>query len=147
MPDLISRVTDAVLREVREWQSRASERVYPIIIFDAPRVKIRDADSRTKAVYAALGVPRDGLRAVLGLWVADSERAKAWLSVMNELRNRGVRNVLIVVMDGPEVPRGDHGGLSASHGPDLPPAPFVELLRTERLQHSHRRSAPDLRDN
>ena len=70
-PDLISRVTDAVLDEVREWQSRALERMYPIVIFDALRVKIRDADSRmvkNKAVYVALGVSRDGVREVLGLW-------------------------------------------------------------------------------
>ena len=102
-PDLISRVTDAVLGEVREWQSRALERMYPIVIFDALRVKIRDADSRmvkNKAVYVPLGVTRDGLREVLGLWVADNEGAKFWLSVMNELRNRGVQDVLIAVVDG-----------------------------------------------
>ena len=86
-PDLISRVTDAVLDEVREWQSRALERMYPIVIFDALRVKIRDADSRmvkNKAVYVALGVNRDGLREGLGLWIADNEGAKLWLSVMTE---------------------------------------------------------------
>ena len=102
-PDLISRVTDAVLGEVREWQGRALERMYPIIIFDALRVKIRDADSRmvgNRAVYVALGVTRDGLREVLGLWVAENEGAKFWLSVMNELRNRGVQDVLIAVVDG-----------------------------------------------
>ena len=102
-PDLISRVTDAVLDEVREWQSRALERMYPIVIFDALRVKIRDADSRmvkNKAVYVALGVNRDGLREVLGLWIADNEGAKFWLSVMNELKNRGVQDVLIAVVDG-----------------------------------------------
>jgi transposase-like protein len=102
-PDLISRVTDAVLDEVREWQSRALDRMYPIVIFDALRVKIRDADSRmvkNKAVYVALGVSRDGVREVLGLWVADNEGAKFWLSVMNELKNRGVQDVLIAVVDG-----------------------------------------------
>ena len=102
-PDLISRVTDAVLGEVREWQGRALERMYPIVIFDALRVKIRDADSRmvkNKAVYVALGVTRDGLREVLGLWVAENEGAKFWLFVMNELRNRGVQDVLIAVVDG-----------------------------------------------
>ena len=102
-PDLISRVTDAVLDEVREWQTRALERMYPIVIFDALRVKIRDADSRmvkNKAVYVALGVNRDGLREVLGLWIADNEGAKFWLSVMNELKNRGVQDVLIAVVDG-----------------------------------------------
>lgn len=102
-PDLISRVTDAVLDEVREWQSRALERMYPIVIFDALRVKIRDADSRmvkNKAVYVALGVSRDGVREVLGLWIADNEGAKFWLSVMTELKNRGVQDVLIAVVDG-----------------------------------------------
>lgn len=102
-PDLVSRVTDAVLDEVREWQGRALERMYPIVIFDALRVKIRDADSRmvkNKAVYVALGVTRDGLREVLGLWIAENEGAKFWLSVMNELRNRGVQDILIAVVDG-----------------------------------------------
>jgi putative transposase len=102
-PDLISRVTDAVLDEVREWQTRALDRMYPIVIFDALRVKIRDADSRTvknKAVYLALGVTREGLREVLGLWIAEQEGAKFWLSVMNELRNRGVQDILIAVVDG-----------------------------------------------
>jgi transposase-like protein len=102
-PDLISRVTDAVLDEVREWQSRALERMYPIVIFDALRVKIRDADSRmvkNKAVYVALGISRDGVREVLGLWIAENEGAKFWLSVMNELKNRGVQDILIAVVDG-----------------------------------------------
>ena len=102
-PDLISRVTGSVLDEVREWQSRALERMYPIVIFDALRVKIRDADSRmvkNKAVYVALGVSRDGVREVLGLWIADNEGAKFWLSVMTELKNRGVQDILIAVVDG-----------------------------------------------
>ena len=102
-PDLISRVTDAVLDEVREWQSRALDRMYPIVIFDALRVKIRDADSRmvkNKAVYVALGVNRDGMREVLGLWIADNEGAKFWLSVVTELKNRGVQDILIAVVDG-----------------------------------------------
>ena len=102
-PDLISRVTDAVLEEVRDWQHRALDRMYPIVIFDALRVKIRDADSRmvrNKAVYIALGVTREGEREVLGLWIADNEGAKFWLSVMNELRNRGVQDILIAVVDG-----------------------------------------------
>lgn len=100
-PDLISRVTDAVPDEVREWQSRALERMYPIVLFDALRVKIRDADSRmvkNKAVYVALGVSRDGVREVLGLWIAENGGAKFWLSVMNELKNRGVQDILISVV-------------------------------------------------
>lgn len=102
-PDLISRVTDAVLDEVKEWRSRALDAVYPIVIFDALRVKIRDKDSRivkNKAVYLALGVTGEGQREVLGLWIADNEGAKFWLGVMNELRNRGVQDILIAVVDG-----------------------------------------------
>ena len=100
-PDLISRVTDAVLDEVREWQSRALDRMYPIVIFDALRVEIRDADSRmvkNKAAYVALGVNKDGMREVLGLWIADNEGAKFWLSVMTELKNRGVQDILIAAV-------------------------------------------------
>jgi transposase-like protein len=96
-------VTDAVLDEVRTWQGRALDRVYPLVFFDALRVKIRDPDSRlvkNKAVYVALGVDREGQREVLGLWVAENEGAKFWLSIMNELRNRGVQDILISVVDG-----------------------------------------------
>lgn len=102
-PDLISRVTDAVMDEVKEWRSRALDAVYPVVIFDALRVKIRDKDSRivrNKAVYLALGITAEGQREVLGLWIAESEGAKFWLGVMNELRNRGVQDVLIAVVDG-----------------------------------------------
>lgn len=102
-PDLISRVTDAVLDEVKEWRSRALDAVYPVVIFDALRVKIRDKDSRivkNKAVYLALGITGDGQREVLGLWIAENEGAKFWLAVMNELRNRGVQDILIAVVDG-----------------------------------------------
>jgi putative transposase len=102
-PDLISRVTDAVIEEVKEWRSRALDAVYPVVIFDALRVKIRDKDSRivkNKAVYLALGVTGDGQREVLGLWIAENEGAKFWLSVMNELRNRGLQDILIAVVDG-----------------------------------------------
>ncbi len=102
-PDLISRVTDAVLDEVKEWRSRALDAVYPVVIFDALRVKIRDKDSRivkNKAVYLALGITSEGTREVLGLWIAENEGAKFWLGVMNELRNRGVQDILIAVVDG-----------------------------------------------
>ena len=102
-PDLISRVTDAVMDEVREWRSRALDAVYPVVIFDALRVKIRDKDSRivrNKAVYIALGITGDGQREVLGLWIADNEGAKFWLAVMSELRNRGLQDILIAVVDG-----------------------------------------------
>jgi putative transposase len=89
-PDLISRITDAVLDEVKEWRLRALDAVYSVVIFDALRVKIRDKDSRivkNKAVYLALGITGDGQREVLGLWIAENEGAKFWLAVMNELRN------------------------------------------------------------
>ena len=91
-----------MLDEVKEWRSRALDAVYPIVIFDALRVKIRDKDSRivkNKAVYLALGVAGDGQREVLGLWIAENEGAKFWLSVMTELRNRGVQDILIAVVD------------------------------------------------
>jgi len=102
-PDLISRVTDAVLDEVEKWRSRALDTVYPIVIFDALRVKIRDKDSRivtNRAVYLALGVTGDGQREVRGLWMAENEGAKFWLAVMTELRNRRVQDILIAVVDG-----------------------------------------------
>ena len=101
--DLISRVTDAVLEEVSDWQNRALEPMYPIVFLDALRVKIRDAESRqvkNKAVYVALGVTPEGEREVLGLWITNNEGAKFWLSVMNNLRNRGLEDILIAVVDG-----------------------------------------------
>ena len=100
---VISRVTDAVLDEVSDWQNRALEPMYPIVFLDALRVKIRDTESRqvkNKAVYVALGVTPEGEREVLGLWIAANEGAKFWLSVMNNLRNRGVEDILIAVTDG-----------------------------------------------
>jgi len=98
---LISEVTDAVLAEVTEWQSRPLERLYPVVFFDALRVKIRDEGVvRNKAIYLALGVDADGRRDVLGLWIEQTEGAKFWLKVVNDLRNRGVEDILIAVVDG-----------------------------------------------
>jgi putative transposase len=100
-PDLISAVTDAVLDEVAVWQARPLEPVYPIVFFDALRVKIRDEGLvRNKAVHIALGVRADGTKEILGLWLEQNEGAKFWLRVMNELKNRGVEDVLIAVVDG-----------------------------------------------
>jgi len=100
-PDLISRVTDEVMDEVRAWQSRPLDEVYPIIIFDALRVKIRDEGTvRNKAVYLALGFTMEGHKEVLGLWIEQTEGAKFWLRVMNEIKNRGVNDVFITVVDG-----------------------------------------------
>src|SRR3954453_7288869 len=100
-PDLISAITDAVLEEVTAWQARPLETVYPLIFFDALRVKIRDEGLvRNKAVDIALGVRADGSKEILGLWLEQNEGAKFWLRVMNELKNRGVEDVLIAVVDG-----------------------------------------------
>jgi putative transposase len=99
--DLISAVTDAVLDEVASWQIRPLEPVYPIVFFDAIRVKIRDDGLvRNKAIHVALGVRSDGVKDVLGLWIEQNEGAKFWLKVMNELKNRGVEDILIAVVDG-----------------------------------------------
>ena len=100
-PQLVSTVTDAVLDEVVKWQSRPLEAVYAIVFFDALRVKIRDEGTvRNKAVYLAVGVLPEGKKDVLGLWIEQTEGAKFWLRVMTELKNRGVADVLITVVDG-----------------------------------------------
>jgi putative transposase len=100
-PDLISRVTDAVLEEVKEWQSRPLDACYPIVFFDALRVKIRDEGLvKNKAVYVALALDADGHKHVLGLWIEQTEGAKFWLKVMNDLKTRGLGDILIAVVDG-----------------------------------------------
>jgi putative transposase len=100
-PDLISTVTDAVLDEITAWQVRPLEPVYPLVFFDALRVKVRDEGMvRNKAVHVALGVRADGTKEILGLWLEQNEGAKFWLRVLNELRNRGVEDILIAVVDG-----------------------------------------------
>ncbi len=100
-PDLVSAVTDAILDEIAEWQDRPLEPLYPLVFFDALRVKIRDEGTvRNKAVYVALGVRADGRKEILGLWIEQTEGAKFWLRVMAELKNRGVEDVLIAVVDG-----------------------------------------------
>ena len=100
-PDLISAVTDAVLEEVAAWQARPLEPVYPLVFFDALRIKIRDEGLvRNKAVYIALGVRADGTKEILGLWLEQNEGAKFWLRVMNEMKNRGVEDILIAIVDG-----------------------------------------------
>ena len=116
-PDLISTVTDAVLETIGEWQNRPLEASYSLVFFDALRVKIRDEGLvRNKAVYIALGVQADGTKDILGLWIENTEGAKFWLRVMNELKNRGVNDVLIAVIDGLKIEglsRGDQRRLSS----------------------------------
>lgn len=99
--DFISSVTDEVMDEVQAWQHRALEPMYPVVFFDALRVKIRDEGVvRNKAVYMALGVLPDGTREILGLWIENTEGAKFWMRVFNELKMRGVQDILIAVTDG-----------------------------------------------
>ena len=100
-PEFISSVTDAVMAEVSAWQGRALEPMYPVVFFDALRVKIREeAVVRNKAIYLALGVLSDGTRDILGLWIENTEGAKFWMKVFNDLKTRGVADILIAVTDG-----------------------------------------------
>ena len=99
--DTISRITDAVLEDVAAWRTRPLDAVYPIVYFDAMVVKVReDRSVQNRACYLALGVTCDGEREVLGIWWQDSEGAKFWLAVLNDLRRRGVHDVLIACVDG-----------------------------------------------
>jgi putative transposase len=100
-PDLISTVTDAVVAEVTAWQSRPLEPLYPVVFFDALRVKIRDeATVRSKAVYLALAILPDGTRNILGIWIEQTEGAKFWMKVFTDLKTRGCQDILIAVTDG-----------------------------------------------
>ena len=100
-PALISSVTDAVIEEVKVWQNRPLDALYPILYLDALQVKIRDgAHIRHKAIYLAIGVNLSGIKEVLGLWVAQTEGAKFWLQIVTELKNRGVADIFIACVDG-----------------------------------------------
>lgn len=101
-PDLISKVTDAVWDELEEWRNRPLDAVYPILYIDALNIKIRDGIVQNRPVYLAVGVDVEGRKHVLGIWIGDGEGegSKFWLSVLTELRNRGVGDVLIVCCDG-----------------------------------------------
>ncbi|SCB18867.1 Transposase (or an inactivated derivative) [Cupriavidus alkaliphilus] len=100
-PEFISSVTDAVMDEVTTWQARPLEAMYPVVFFDALRVKMReDGVVRNKAVYLALGVLPDGTRDILGLWIESTEGAKFWMKVFNDLKTRGTQDILIAVTDG-----------------------------------------------
>jgi putative transposase len=102
-PDTVSSVTDSVLEEVKAWQTRPLDECYPVIFVDALMVKVRDgAHVRNKAAYLVVGVDTDGIKHVLGIWIANTEGSKFWLSVFSELRNRGLRRILIACCDGSE---------------------------------------------
>jgi putative transposase len=125
--ELISTVTDAVMAEVAEWQSRPLEALYPVMFFDAIRVKVRDQGSvANKAVYLALGITPDGRKHVLGLWIDPNEGAKFWLRIVNELRNRGVKDILIAVVDGL---KGFPEAINAAFPQTLVQTCIVHLLR------------------
>ncbi|KKW48566.1 transposase, partial [Xanthomonas citri pv. fuscans] len=99
-PSLISSVTDAVVEEVKAWQARPLDPVYPIVYLDCIHVKVREGAVRVKAVYLAIGITMGGEKEVLGLWLAQAEGAKFWLQVVTELRNRGVQDIVIACVDG-----------------------------------------------
>jgi len=100
-PDLISRVTDGIVDEMRAWQSRPLESVYCVVYLDALMVKIRTkAGVQNQAVYVAVGVPVDGSREVLGLWIQETEGAAFWTTILEELRHRGVQDILVLCTDG-----------------------------------------------
>ena len=100
-PTLISNVTDAVSDEVKQWQSRPLDSVYPVVYLDCIHVKVRDAGAvRAKAIYLAIGINMEGEKEVLGLWIAQTEGAKFWLGVVTELKNRGVQDIFIACVDG-----------------------------------------------
>lgn len=100
-PTLISTVTDAVIDEVKAWQTRPLEALYPIVYLDCIHVKVRDAGVvRAKAVYLALGINMAGEKELLGIWIAQTEGAKFWLQVVTELKNRGVQDIFIACVDG-----------------------------------------------
>jgi transposase-like protein len=127
-PDFISTVTDAVTTEIAAWQARPLERVYPVIFFDALRVKIRDEGTvRNKAVYLALGVLRDGTREILGLWIEQTEGAKFWMRVFSDLKSRGCEDILIAVTDGL---KGMSEALAAVYPATTLQTCIVHLLRT-----------------
>ncbi len=100
-PELISKATDAVMPQFRDWQNRPLEAIYPVVYLDALFVAVRDGvQVQKRAFYVALGIMLDGQRDVLGIWAAETEGAKFWLNILNELRERGIRDILFVCADG-----------------------------------------------
>ena len=146
-PDLISTVTDAVIDEVTAWQARPLEPMYPVVFFDALRVKIRDeATVRSKAIYLALAVLPDGSRDILGLWIEQTEGAKFWMKVFSDLKVRGCGDILIAVTDGLKGMSEALGrGLSRDDAADLhrpSDSPQSRLCQVERAEADGGR-APD----
>ena len=100
-PTLISKITDRILPEIKEWQNRMLKSVYPIVFMDAIHYSVRkDGIVVKKAVYIAIGIDLEGQKDILGMWIGEAESSKFWLGIMNEIRNRGVRDILIASVDG-----------------------------------------------
>ena len=127
-PSLISSVTDAVADEVKAWQARPLEPIYPIVYLDCIHVKVREGAVRVKAVYLAIGITMTGEKEVLGLWLAQTEGAKFWLQVVTELRNRGVQDIFIACVDGL---KGFPGAIKAVF-----PLAVVQLCIVHMVRHS-----------
>ena len=147
--ETISNITDAVAEEVKAWQTRPLEPIYPILYLDALVVKVRDNHAvRNKAAHIAVGVDCDGIKHVLGIWVQTTEGAKFWAGVLAELRNRGVNDVLIAcVRRADRLPRGNRGHLAAHCGADLRGAsdPGLDAVHhLQRPQGRRRRTAAHL---
>ena len=140
-PDLISKVTDAVAEEITEWQNRPLDAIYPIVYLDAIWVKIRDGAVANRPIYLAVGVDVDGHKHVLGMWAGrDGEGAKYWHSVLTELRNRGVADVLIVCCDGlPGLP----DAITATWPKTVVQVCVVHLMRAS-LRYASKRDHPQL---
>jgi hypothetical protein len=130
--DTISAITDRVLEGLAEWQSRPLDPVYAVLFIDVINVKIRDGQVANRPIYVVLGVTADGERDILGLWAGehgDGEGAKFWLRVLTEIKNRGTRDVLMVVCDGLKgLPRRDRPGLAAGRHPDMYRSPAAQQL-------------------
>jgi transposase-like protein len=140
-PDFISTVTDAVHTEVTAWQQRGLEAMYPVVFFDALRVKIRDEGMvRSKAVYLALAIRDDGGREILGIWVEQTEGAKFWLKVFTDLKTRGCQDILIAVTDGL---KGMSTALAAVYPATTLQTCVVHLLR-ESLAFANHQERPRL---
>src|SRR5512135_1771122 len=132
--DTISKITDAVLEEVKAWQTRPLDEVYPIVYLDALNVKVRDGHQvRNKAAHLAVGVDLDGVKAVLGIWVRSTEGAKFWAGVCAELANRGARHRGGLLRRAARPTRGDRGDLAHQHRADLRGAPDPGLPAFRQL--------------
>lgn len=135
-PEYVSKVTDSILDDIQAWQSRPLESMYPVVFFDALRVKIRSGMVvKPMAVHIALGIAADGSREVLGMWVAENEGASFWATVFNALKARGLEDILIAVTDGL---KGMTQALEATYPKAEHQTCIVHLIRASTAFISHR---------